>query len=284
MAYMRYRRRYTRRRPTVKRSYRRRSYGRRRTYRRKRRYVRKIAGVSPYKQKRDTLVAAHNTNSEPTAPISNGDFNTFFAFTPTYLPISLKPEPANAHERDSDVWRIAFRGYKERSLITATRSIIWRRIVLWSYTRFSDAMPPLKGTGAASYYARQITPLTNSAELRGFLFRGEQGIDYTPSTIHQAALNTTNFTVVMDRVVTVNPNFDSSDNPKVFERKDWIPGGKIVYPYNESGTGVTTAAGWSSLSRESRGNMYVFDVFNTPGNTTAAGTFQPQAIRYWYEG
>lgn len=143
------------------------------------------------------------------------------------MPISLKPEPANAHERDSDVWRIAFRGYKERSLITATRSIIWRRIVLWSYTRFSDAMPPLKGTGAASYYARQITPLTNSAELRGFLFRGEQGIDYTPSTIHQAALNTTNFTVVMDRVVTVNPNFDSSDNPKVFERKDWIPEGKL---------------------------------------------------------
>lgn len=234
-------------------------------------------------------MAAHKSKSQSNAPIANGKTNTIFGFCPTYRPRYLEGIQSDRHMRSAN--HVRFSGYREVSMINVIQSVIWRRIVVWSYSRINPTIPPIKQIQGGDYLTRQITPLDETDQsLQRFLFQGTMGLDFTADTIHQAPLNTANFTVVKDRVRIVNPNFSGGDgtNGKVLETKDWIPGGKVVFEHTEAGSKDLAKAGdntgWSSLSRESRGNLYVFDVFNSPGSTKTVGSFQPEGTVYWTEG
>lgn len=242
--------------------------------------------ISPYDKKYDTLSAGQVGNDTVTAaPISDGAENTFFIFCPTFLPAKSGNRPTYDHERSASV--IHFTGYREKVLIQAHESMIWRRIVVWSHEKLTAGTPPMKNQGpeGLQYRTRNISPIPNTAALRNFLFTGTQGIDYTKQTIHQASLNRANVTPVYDRTSIINPNNGPTlGNGKLVEKKFWNPGGKLVYDEVESGAKDFVNNGWVAQSGSSRGNMYIFDIFNTPGVTSTAGVFQPQGKTYWLQG
>lgn len=290
-------RRFRRRRTPVSRFYRYRSSrrnfygGRRRSFGRYRRVRRRgpINRVSPFDHKKDTLVGGHNTSNTTFVPIAVTDAepNMFLGFCPTWLPhntgAATTVGPATRHRRGQPT--IFFKGYRENVNLTVQSSVIWRRVVLWSYRRVVEMQPPLKGTAPAAYHVRQLTPISNTVAFRTWLFAGTQGIDYTVQTLHQAALNTTNFVVQSDKTRTINWNVDATVDFKYYEKKFWNPGGKIVYPYDEQGeTTSLGAGGFSANSRESKGNMYIIDIFSAPGTNGTVGNFSPQGTRYWKEG
>lgn len=216
--------------------------------------------------------------------------NTFFGFCPTFRQLLSSNSSVNTLPHSRQSAKIGFTGYKERVLIATGSSLIWRRIVLWSYTQFTPAQPPVKGqsTDNPNWYGRQTTPLENTIALREFLFEGTDGTDYTVHSIHEAKLNRNNFTVAYDRTRWLNPTHDTEDFGYQKEFKFWNPGGKIIYDDDESGSEKLPANGWSSSTRESRGNMYIFDIFNSGLGLTSdvsnIARFCPQGTAYWVEG
>lgn len=251
--------------------------------RRRRGYAR----ISPYDKRHDNWVGAQSGNSQDYAQISNGNENTFFGVSPTWMPGSAgvaREQRTGAYMRNSD--RIDFTGYRETLLITVREPVIHRRIAFWTYEELDNMRPVLKqSTTASQTYYRNINPLTNDANFRSFLFQGTQGTDYTIATIHQAKLKTENFTVAFDRTRTINPAYEHvGSGGHVNETKYWFRGGRILYQEREQGQAKAATTGWSTLSRSGKGNLYVIDVFNSPGNSEAIGQFQVQGTRYWKEG
>lgn len=255
----------------------RRSSYRRRSYRRRPRYT-----VSPFNKRKDAIRAGTSDGSS-SAAISDGAENTFFIFCPTFLPGRSGNRPLYSHERHNS--NIHFTGYREKALVKTSESVIWRRIVVWSHTRRLEAMPRLvDGGGSTQIRQRNITPQANTESFREWLFQGTQGQDYTTQTIHQAAVNRTTCTVSYDRTSVINPNMGPSlGNGKLMEKKFWNPGGYIKYDDAEAGSKDFIQPGWSGRSGSSRGNMYIIDIFNTPGVSSASGVFQPQGVTYWVE-
>ena len=174
-------RRSYRRRPVRRYSRRGRSgYGRggynRRRYRRRRRNW-----ISPYNKKHDVIKGAHDTNDNSFAPI--GAPNTFFGYCPTYMPNAVAEDTSPNRQKVRMSKNVGFTGYKERVHIATAESLIWRRIVIWSYNRLNNTAGPTKtDSDGASYTTRQITPLELNEGVRAFLFRGTQGVDYTENT------------------------------------------------------------------------------------------------------
>lgn len=250
-----------------------------RRYRRRSRYT-----VSPWNKHRDIIRAGMPDNTMTSAPISDGAENTFFCFCPTYLPGRAAIRARYSHERSSS--RIHFTGYREKVLLKMTQSVIWRRIVVWSHERVDMATPPIKGAGSGNPGTRyrNIVPQANTQYFRNWLFEGTQGIDYSQQTIHQAPINRSNVTVSYDRTSIINPNnAPTAGNGKLIEKKFWNPGGLIKYDDDEAGTRNFIEPSWSARSGNSKGNMYIVDIFNTPGISTASGVFQPQGTTYWVE-
>lgn len=288
MAYSRFRRRrFGRRRRFTPRRFGRRNFRSGARFARRPARRRRVT-VTPYDKKRDAIVGAHDTNSEVRSPITQG--NTIFAFCPTYIQSQGQTSLAIESHHTRDQNKIHFTGYKERVFINSFASFVWRRVVLWSYEQLSFAQPPMKGADSTTR-TRQITPIANNSLLRGFLFRGTQGIDYNIGTLHQATLNTANFTVISDQTRTINPNKPTGsvtgDPGKIQEYKFWYPGGRILYEDREQGTKDLLQSGWSTMSRASKGNMYIFDFFSDgaqAGTTTQIGGFQPTGCNYWIEG
>lgn len=250
---------------------------RKRNYRRRSRYT-----VSPYNKRKDTIRAATD-NGNSSAAISDGAENTFFGFCATFMPGRAGIRPEFGHERHND--RIHFTGYREKVLVQANESMIWRRLVVWSHERRLALQPrTIEGSGGAVIRQRNITPQANTENFREWLFQGTQGIDYTTQTIHQAPVNRSNVTVQYDRTSIINPNTGPTlGNGKLIEKKFWNPGGLIKYDDTEAGTKDFNHPGWSARSGASKGNMYIIDIFNTPGVNSSAGVFQPQGVTYWVE-
>ena len=260
----------------------------RRRYNRKRRYGRRRSRytVTPYNKKQDTIQSGMPDSTQASAPISEGAENTFFLFCPTFLPGRSAVRARYAHERSNS--RIHFTGYREKVMMKMTQSVIWRRIVVWSHERVSAAKPPIKGGGGTQSVPgkrqRNILPQANTEYFREWLFQGTQGIDYTTNTIHQAPINRSNVTVSYDRTSIINPNNAPTEgNGKLIEKKFWNPGGLIKYDDDEAGSKNFNEPGWSARSGNSKGNMYIVDIFTTPGISSASGVFQPQGTTYWVE-
>lgn len=278
-----------RRRPVRRYSRRGRSgYGRggynRRRYRRGRR-----SWISPYNKKRDVVKGAHDSNDNSFAPI--GAPNTFFGFCPTYMPNAVAGDTGHNHQKVRLSKNVGFTGYQERVHIATAESLIWRRIVIWSYNRLENTAGPTKTDSDGNVYTtRQITPLQLTEGVRAFLFRGTQGVDYTENTLHEAPLNSDHFTVAYDRTRVLQPRRPTGDEyGHIFNMKFWNPGGRIIYSDDEDGlTKGPLVNGWSSLGRASKGNMYIFDVFSTgfslTSNTPSIARFAPTGCRYWTEG
>lgn len=271
--------RYPSRRKTKGRKGRKRRTTNGRRYSRRSRYT-----VTPYDKHQDTIQAGMPNSTVSSAPISDGAQNTFFIFCPTFLPGRSAVRARYAHERSNS--RIHFTGYREKVMMKMTQSVIWRRIVVWSHERVSVATPPIKGGGSGIPGKRQrnIQPQANTEYFREWLFQGTMGTDYTTNTIHQAPINRSNVTVSYDRTSIINPNNAPTEgNGKLMEKKFWNPGGLIKYDDDEAGSKNFNEPGWSARSGNSKGNMYIVDIFNTPGISTPCGVFQPQGTTYWVE-
>lgn len=257
----------------------------------KRRGVRKGGRnrISPYEKRKDTVKGAHETNDTDFGSI--GTPNTLFGYCPTFLGRNAFRGKDIAQARiGRDSRTIGFSGYKERVLIATSSPLIWRRIVIWTYIQAGATIGPTKDGGVVGKYAtRQITPIEIDSNLRSWLFRGSQGIDYTKHTLHEAPLNTDNFRVQMDRTQVINPTVSSGDQFSTLrEKKFWNPGGKIIYDEDEAGNHFGNSLGWSVPSGPSKGNMYIFDLFTDGMAHTSdvknIARFAPQGIRYWVEG
>lgn len=306
MAYSRYPRYFRRRRSYAsgrKRSvrYSRGRYGRRRSFRsyrsrryRPRRYVRKLKGISPYDKKSDTMMSWCTLDSTPDATLgtSTGPFDanntSVFCFCPTWIPSDTKSEnEAGNRLRDGEAWKIYFTGFAERSLIRVMTGTIWRRVAVWSYDRIEAAMPvPSEETGEGLYYRRNLNYVDPTRDdFMRWLFQGTRDVDFQPWSYINAPLNKSHFSVAMDRTITINPNHahtQSGDAGQIFTKRDWFRGGKIVFDNIENGTSAESD-GWSSYKRESKGNLYIVDIFFSPDQTDY-GYFQTESTRYWLEG
>lgn len=219
-----------------------------------------------------------------------------FAFCPTYIPKDSGDSNSEYQRlRDPEAWKIQFTGFAEKCLIRAMTGTIWRRIAVWSFDRQTIATPNVRIGTNSSFLTRNLNHVDHTQPaFRQWLFQGQADVDYQSWSIITAPLNKSHFRVAMDRTITINPNHahtGSGDAGQVFVKKDWIRGGKIVYEDKEYGSGMVdpstsasdTTQGWSSYSRESRGNLYVFDFFFSPDQTDY-GYFQTESTRYWLEG
>ena len=292
MAYRRYRtrrpvRRYARR---GKGYYRNRLYARRRMGRgfgRRRRYQSKR--ITPYNRKHNVVRGAHETNDESFASIDSP--NTFFLYCPSYLPNRVAGDDNANSQKVRESKYVKYTGYREKVHITTSAALIWRRIVIWSYNRIPNAVGPTKtDANGNTYDTRQITPLQNTEDWRTFIFRGTQGIDYTVDTLHEAPLNSDHFTVAYDRTRTLNPRRPGGDQfDFIHNAKFWNHGGKIIYSDDESGlTKGPETNGWSALGRESKGNLFILDIFSTgtslTSNQSGVARYAPVGTKYWTEG
>lgn len=245
--------------------------------------------LSPYNNKNDVIRPAHATNNNVSTAISAGGNtpNTLILFSPTFrgkryvqnIP-SAVDQPHSRHNR-----QIYFTGYKERIGVLATSHFFWRRIVFWSYQRVPIAGGPIKGGSEGqpqAYYTRQLTPIANTEELRNWVFRGTSGVDYTPATLHQAPLDHDNIDVVMDKTYQMNSN---SGEPKMVYRKHFFRGGRIIYADDEVGN-YDIGSPYSSLSRRSKGNLFILDVFSDGSfhsSNQQVGQFQTEGHLFWSE-
>ena len=233
---------------------------------------------------------AHNASDNPTAAISVGGAsapNTLLMFSPTArarVNWTNPGAPNQPHSRFAQ--QVYMTGYKERVGIQATAPFLWRRIVFWTYHRIPNAIGPKKGGGDAStfaYYTRQMTPISNTVELRDLVFKGMDGIDYDARSLLNAPLNHQSIDVQMDKTYSMNAVGGSM--PKIQNRKHFYRGGKMIYADTETGN-VNASSPWSSQSRKSRGNMYILDVFGDMGfsdTKTQVGKIQTEGRLYWSE-
>ncbi len=246
--------------------------------------------ITSLTKKSDTLKPAHNSNANAHADITIGgdNPNTFFLFSPTArrMPRKVTTAGLRAHtphtRNQSTIW---YTGYQERMELSSTISYIWRRVVFWTHHRIPEAVGPQKIPAQEDiqhYYTRQMTPLTNTAQFRQFMFQGADGIDYNTSTLHLAPMNKRNMKIVMDKTYRINEL-----NNRLTTKKHFFRGGKIIYDEHEIGSGVDDTSYWSTADiQNSKGNLYVFDIFSDGGllsTTQVAGQFMCQGKSYWKE-
>lgn len=247
--------------------------------------------LSKYTNKSDTLRPAHNTNNNVWTDFTIGGSspNTMILFNPTYrqkrFMSNVAVSPDQPHQRHTTTTYIS--GYKERISVFSLLPCTWRRIVFWSYQRVLAAAGPLKGGAehqVQAYYTRQMTPVENSQDLRNWIFQGTQGVDYTKETLIRAPVNHKHIDVVMDKTYNLQ---GTQSNPKSYSFKHYFPGGRLIYDDNEQGGYDSITGGYSTTSRKSKGNLYIFDMWSDGGFITSseskAGGFQAEGRLFWSE-
>lgn len=246
--------------------------------------------MSAYNNKSDTVRPAHQTNNATRTPIKVGgdNPNTMILYCPTARGRpAVKSDgtvPNSPHARFND--RTYVSGYKESINIYSSGPFIWRRIVFWSYQQASVAAGPKAGGSDASsraYYTRQMTPVENNDTLRQWIFDGTMGIDYHRNTMHQAPLNHRWIDVAMDK--TYRFNGQGANLPRIQQFNHYYPGGVVQYADQEFGN-VNDGSPWSVTSRQSKGNMYIFDIFSDggmDGGNNKVGNIQCEGKLYWSE-
>lgn len=226
----------------------------------------------------------HNNNESDRTVLNFTDPNLFLGFGPT-----LRRGWTDENDRIVDLShtraksRTYCNGYKETITIMVTAPVMWRRIVLWSYSQ-SGALegPRVTGGGATiPYYTRFGVPINNTEELRQWLFQGTQGEDFARTTMINASLNVSNFKLVMDKTRNLNP-FDAQIG-RMYNFKHYYRGGRIWYNDLEAG-GKDNFSPFSVTSRQSMGNMYIFDMFTqTQSGNSDAGWISCEGKLYWSE-
>lgn len=294
MAYSRFRRRRSfRRRParTLRRSQQKRSVRRRRFVRRPRRRMtpRRVRSIASRK-KHDTQLGADSNAADASNPVAILAGNNYYLWAPTYL-----EQQEESYDYVRNAQSIFFRGVQDRVFLSATFSFTWRRVCFFSYQEFISALPffvePAVVTDPQIVRRplRKIDPTTDS-EFFSYAWKGTVGIDFSENTRWNAPLDDKLLTIVYDKSVTINPNYQHPAGAtfgKSMVRKMWHPVNKTVM-YSDKENGSTPATtGWTSMCPNSPGNFYILDIFSTgqdlPGDNTGVGEFSSEGTVYWHE-
>lgn len=271
-----------------------RSYRGRRSYRSRRprmtsRRVRDIAARKKY----DTIFGATQNT-----PGGGGQANlvagsNYYLWCPSWR--QRRTGSTDEHVRANQ--EVFMRGIKDRVMVSATFSLVHRRVCFWSHRRIDDGRPFTFENpdviDAPSYQRRNLVPLYPNLdeELFEYLFKGTVGFDYSEDSRWDTPLDNKRLKIVFDQQYTVTPNYAIADDAasfgKTITRKFWHPiNRKIMYDDDEEGADVA-GSGWSANTPESLGNFYILDIFSTgqsvDGSTQSVGTFMPESTTYWHE-
>lgn len=226
----------------------------------------------------------HHNNENDRTPLNFSNVNLFLGFSPT-----MRRGWQDENDRVVDLHhtraksRTYCNGYSETITLMVEAPVLWRRIVFWSYAQ-AGALEGPRSTGGGSlipYYTRQGVPINNSQELRDWLFLGTEDRDYERPQMINAPLNVSNMKLVMDKKRTLNP-YDS-DLGRMYTFKHFYRGGRIWYNDLETGS-KDNFSPFSTLSRQSVGNLYIFDMFSqTVTGNSNAGWISCQGKYYWSE-
>lgn len=265
------RRRYTRRRPKM-------------TSRR----VRDIASRKKY----DTIFGATTNDVQSTGQANIFAGTNYFMWCPTWR--QRRTASTDEHVRANQ--EVFMRGIKDRIMVSATFSLIHRRVCFWSHRRIDDARPFVFDNpdviDAPSYQRRNLVALYPNLdeEIFEYLFKGTVGFDYSENSRWDTPLDNKRVKVVYDKQYNITPNYAAPDGAqfgKTLTRKLWHPiNRKVLYDDDEEGADVN-GSGWSAQTPESLGNFYVLDIFSTgqyiEGSTDQVGTYMPESTTYWHE-
>lgn len=252
------------------------------------RRVRDIASRKKY----DTIFGATQNDVQSLGRVNLFSGTNYFMWCPTWR--QRRTGSTDEHVRaNQDVY---MRGVKDRIMVSATFSLIHRRVCFWSHRRIDDARPFVMENpdviDAPSYQRRNLLHLYPNLdeEIFEYLFKGTLGFDYSENSRWDTPLDNKRVKVVYDKQYTITPNYAAPDGAqfgKTLTRKLWHPiNRKILYDDDEEGADVN-GSGWSAQTPESLGNYYVFDIFSTgqavEGSTDQVGSFMPESTTYWHE-
>lgn len=252
------------------------------------RRVRDIASRKKY----DTIFGATTNDVQSTGQANIFAGTNYFMWCPTWR--QRRTASTDEHVRANQ--EVFMRGIKDRIMVSATFSLIHRRVCFWSHRRIDDARPFVFDNpdviDAPSYQRRNLVALYPNLdeEIFEYLFKGTVGFDYSENSRWDTPLDNKRVKVVYDKQYTITPNYAAPDGAqfgKTLTRKLWHPiNRKVLYDDDEEGADVN-GSGWSAQTPESLGNYYVLDIFSTgqyiEGSTDQVGTYMPESTTYWHE-
>ncbi|QXF14486.1 capsid protein [Porcine genomovirus-3] len=267
-------------------------YNRRRyTGRRRKMTSRRVRDIASRK-KYDTIFGATTNDVQSTGQANIFAGTNYFMWCPTWR--QRRTASTDEHVRANQ--EVFMRGIKDRIMVSATFSLIHRRVCFWSHRRIDDARPFVFDNpdviDAPSYQRRNLVALYPNLdeEIFEYLFKGTVGFDYSENSRWDTPLDNKRVKVVYDKQYTITPNYAAPDGAqfgKTLTRKLWHPiNRKVLYDDDEEGADVN-GSGWSAQTPESLGNYYVLDIFSTgqyiEGSTDQVGTYMPESTTYWHE-
>lgn len=267
-------------------------YNRRRyTGRRRKMTTRRVRDIASRK-KHDTIFGATQNDVQSLGRVNLFSGTNYFMWCPTWR--QRRTASTDEHVRANQ--EVFMRGIKDRIMVSATFSLIHRRVCFWSHRRIDDARPFVMENpdviDAPPYQRRNLVALYPNLdeEIFEYLFKGTVGFDYSENSRWDTPLDNKRVKVVYDKQYTITPNYAAPDGAqfgKTLTRKLWHPiNRKVLYDDDEEGADVN-GSGWSAQTPESLGNYYVFDIFSTgqavEGSTDQVGSFMPESTTYWHE-
>nr|QXN75548.1 MAG: capsid protein [Genomoviridae sp.] len=297
MAYSRYRRRRTTRRPG-------RRPARATRYRRKSGYYPRIKGRKPMTRRRILNVTSKKKqdNMAPVVTSPTGGNATpgpygysAFGGTPTvqaamfvWCPtardrIPFGDDVTSVATRNSDLCYM--RGLKETILMQTNSAVPWRwRRVCFTAKGFynfrSGAVDSFENSNGWTRLLTDQRPTSYGAAIRAAIFRGQEGVDW--NDVMTAKLDSGRITVKYDVTRTIN----SGNQTGVLRTfKMWHPMNKnLLYGNDEQGDSETADL-HSTLGRAGMGDFYVLDFLQAAGFALAGDSlsFNPEATLYWHE-
>lgn len=267
-------------------------YNRRRyTGRRRKMTSRRVRDIASRK-KYDTIFGATTNDVQSTGQANIFAGTNYFMWCPTWR--QRRTASTDEHVRANQ--EVFMRGIKDRIMVSATFSLIHRRVCFWSHRRIDDARPFVFDNpdviDAPSYQRRNLVALYPNLdeEIFEYLFKGTVGFDYSENSRWDTPLDNKRVKVVYDKQYTITPNYAAPDGAqfgKTLTRKLWHPiNRKVLYDDDEEGADVN-GSGWSAQTPESLGNYYVLDIFSTgqyiEGSNDQVGTYMPESTTYWHE-
>lgn len=252
------------------------------------RRVRDIASRKKY----DTIFGATSNDVQSTGQANIYAGTNYFMWCPTWR--QRRTASTDEHVRANQ--EVFMRGIKDRIMVSATFSLIHRRVCFWSHRRIDDARPYVFDNpdviDAPSYQRRNLSALYPNLdeEIFEYLFKGTVGLDYSENSRWDTPLDNKRVKIVYDKQYTITPNYAApldAQFGKTLTRKLWHPiNRKVRYDDEEEGADVN-GSGWSAQTPESLGNYYVLDIFSTgqyiEGSTDQVGTYMPESTTYWHE-
>lgn len=278
-----------------------RSQQKRRTYRKNPSMTKKRILNLTSRKKRDTMmvVGFNSAAGAPTGtasygigvPIQAGRTNTF-VWQPTGRDLvdlnSVPGSIAKTALRTSST--IYLRLLSEKITFTSNSSVpwLWRRIVYTgkgpSWRTTDQAVNPFyhESSNGWGRLMRQTDAWAGQANqllaLQARLFKGERAVDWLNQMT--APTDSARATILYDKTTSITTS-NQSGMIKRF-RRTHVFNKNLVYDDDESGEQMTTNFN-SVEAKPGMGDVYVMDIFSSPGTATDLLYIDPEASLYWHE-